>query len=30
MRVKKDEFGILENELKEFSIGNRISKLNLK
>jgi ABC-2 type transport system ATP-binding protein len=30
MGVKKDEFGILENELKEFSIGNRISKLNLK
>ena len=30
MQVKKEDFDILENELKEFSIGNRISKLNLK
>ncbi len=30
MRVKKEEFSILENEMKDFSIGNRISKLNLK
>jgi ABC-2 type transport system ATP-binding protein len=30
MRVKKEQFGILENEMKDYSIGNRISKLNLK
>jgi ABC-2 type transport system ATP-binding protein len=29
-RVMKHEFSILENELKEFTIGNKIEKLNLK
>ena len=30
MQVKKEQFGILENEMKDYSIGNRILKLNLK
>lgn len=30
MRVMKEQFGMLENEMKDYSIGNKISKLNLK
>ncbi|WP_348811407.1 ABC transporter ATP-binding protein [Flavobacterium maritimum] len=29
-QVFKNEFGLLEREMKEFSIGNKIEKLNLK
>jgi ABC-2 type transport system ATP-binding protein len=29
-RVMKNEFTVLENELKEFTIGNKIEKLNLR
>ena len=29
-QVFKNEFGLLESEMKEFSIGNKIEKLNLK
>jgi ABC-2 type transport system ATP-binding protein len=29
-RVMKNEFSLLESEIKEFTIGNKIEKLNLK